>query len=75
MGSWPEMVYAMGCRGSTKGGRDCVPSGAVQLGGTVVRIMDAGDYLPKTWLRPALKGRRLKGPMEPALHVTWLACR
>ena len=44
-------------------------------GGTVVRIVDAGDYSPKIWLRPVLRGQHLKGPMEPDLHGTCLACR
>ena len=41
----------------------------------MVRIMDEGDYSPKTWLRPDLRGQHLKVPMEPDLHWTWLACR
>ena len=40
----------------------------------MVRIMDAEDYLPEILLRPALRGQKLKGPMEPDLHGTWLAC-
>ena len=44
-------------------------------GGAAVRIMDAEDYLLKIWLRPALRGQHLKGPMEPDLTGTWLSCR
>ena len=44
-------------------------------GGATVRIVDAGDYSPKLWLRPGLRGQHLKVPMEPDLHWTWMACR
>ena len=64
----------MGCRGSTEGGRGCAPSGAVQVGGSAVRIVNAGAYLPKIWLPQAPRGQHLKDLTEPDLHGSWLAC-
>ena len=43
----------------------------VQPGADVVRIVHAGDNLPKIWLCQALRGQSLKGPMETGLHGSW----
>ena len=65
------MIYAMGRRGATEGGRGWTQSDAVQSGEYMVRIMDAGDYSPKIWLRLDLRGQNLKVPVEPDLHRSW----
>ena len=40
----------------------------VHPGAAAVRIVHAGDNLPKIWLRQALREQQLKGPVEPYLH-------
>ena len=69
------MIYSMGRRGANEGGQGCTPSITFHLPTAVGRIVDAGAYLLKIWLRPALRGQHLKGPMEPNLYGTWLACQ
>ena len=44
-------------------------------GGPTGRIVGTEDYLSEIWLRPALRGQHLKGPMDPDLRGTWLACQ
>ena len=68
-------MYAKRRRGATECDRGCALLYVGHPGGAAVRLMDAEDYLPEIWLRPALRGQHLKGPMEPDLHGTWLACR